>query len=653
MTSRLPDDTTDPRMRDASDEPAKHTRRSVFKYGGGAVAAATFVGLTSTPAAASDSSVATQASTPRHYSIRDPHAKTGRRAPYRTQTDDASITILPIDNAKFRAGGRFDLRVEVAGVNPINSQVTIDVSGPAGPAAVLTKEAVRPQAAGDEIVIVYPKLTYPEPGEYTVTVTVTTDGEKVDEASVRHTVAGVGEGGAKNVVFFLGDGMGGAAITGARLLSKGMKQGKYRGLLAMDTMENRGLVGTSGADSIATDSANSMSAYMCGHKSSVNAMGVYESSETVHDRHPHVETMAELVKRTRGMGVGIVTTAEVQDATPAAVFAHTRQRSEYIAIMDQALQEERRPDVLLGGGLASLLPKSHEDSRRDDDRDLVEEFQAEGYAYASTRSELAGVAEESPERLLGMFHTGNMNVYLDREQVRDPDVLGKWDDQPTLMEMTSAALGVLEKNDNGFFLMVEAASIDKMEHPLDGPRAVYDTIELDQTLQLVRDWAADRDDTLIVVTADHNHAMSIVGTHDRNADADGRDGNGVYGNAGFPSYADEDGDGFPDDPDPDVGLFFGWSNHPDHTDDFEHNHTPVPPAVIDEETGKAVPNPDKDPDAEVQQGNLPGGEVSCVHTVEDVSVFASGPGSHKFNAFVDNTDVFHHIVDALAIDATG
>lgn len=629
-----------------------HSRRSIFKFGGGAVAAATFLGVAATPASAEPAGSATETvdRVPRNYSTRDPHAGTVRTRRRRRGSDPA-ITILPIDNAKFRAGGRFDLRVEVDGVTPIDAKVTIRVAGPTGPAAVLDKKAHRPYAASDQVVILYPDLTYPEPGEYIVEVTVVRKGAKTIRASVTHEVVGAGEGGAKNVVFFLGDGMGTAAITGARLLSKGMTQGKYRGLLAMDTMDDRGLVGTSGADSIATDSANSMSAYMCGHKSSVNAMGVYESSETDHDRHPRVETMAELVKRTRGMSVGIVSTAEVQDATPAAVFAHTRQRAEYLAIMDQALDPVRRPEVLMGGGLASLLPKSHEDSRREDDRDLVEEFQAEGYSFASTRAELSKVADESPDRLLGLFHTRNLNVYLDRQQIRDPEVLGDWDDQPTLMEMTAAALRVLEKNDEGFFLMVEAASIDKMEHPLDGPRAVYDTIELDQTLRLVRDWAADRDDTLIVVTADHNHAMSIAGTHDTREGA-GRDGNGVYGDAGFPTYVDSNGDGFPDAPDPDVQLFFGWSNHPDHKDDFQHNPTFLDPAVIDDETGRAVPNPQRDPDAELQLGNLPVASTTCVHTVEDVSIFASGPGSHRFNAFLDNTEVFHRMIDALGIDAT-
>ncbi|MGH3520610.1 MAG: alkaline phosphatase [Haloechinothrix sp.] len=497
--------------------------------------------------------------------------------------------------------------------------------------------------------VTYRGLSYPKPGAYTVQAKVTSNGT-VTARVVHEVVVAKAKGEkAKNVIFFLGDGMGAAAITAARILSKGMTEGKYHGLLEMDRMEARGIVGTSGADSIATDSANSMSAYMTGRKSSVNAMGVYEGNEPDPNKHPRVETMAELLKRARRMSIGVVTTAEIQDATPAAVFAHTRRRSEYIEIMDQALKPAQMPEVLMGGGLASLLPQSQPGSRRKDDRDLVEEFRAKGFTHVSNRKELSeATAGSAPDRLRGLFHTGNMNVYLDRQHDKKPEVLGNWPDQPNLMEMTEAALKVLERKPDGFFLMVEGASIDKMEHPLDGPRAVYDAIELDQAIGVAKRWAQDRDDTLIVVTADHNHSMSIVGTHDRREEGDRPAA--VYGDAGFPTYTDTDRDGFPDDPTPEVGLFYGWSNHPDHTDDFEHNQTFVQPALIDPVTGKAVPNPQHDPGAELQTGNLPYEQTNCVHTVEDVSIVASGAGAARFARFLDNTEVFFAMIDALALD---
>lgn len=631
------------------------SRRALLQAGGAGAAAAVVVGLgaqhASAAGAASPAGAVRKPSGP--LSAVDPHAFTERtKAARRGKAGSPQVRILPIDRAKFLAGGVFDLRVEATGVNPRNARIEITVTGPNGPAEILVGEPVRTSSADDSLEVTYQGLNYPDPGDYQVKATVRS-GRNTAASTVGHEVvlAEAPAKPAKNVIFFLGDGMGQPAITSARILSKGLTEGKYHGLLEMDTMDYRGLVTTSGVDALATDSANSMSAYMTGHKSSVNAMGVYAGNEPDPNKHPRVEAMAELLKRTRGMSIGVVTTAEMQDATPAAVWAHTRRRSEYLEIMDQALAEEQMPEVLMGGGLASLLPQSEAGSRRKDERDLVKEFRDKGFAYAKTRKQLESVmGNGTPEKLLGTFHPGTMNVYLDRQHDKNPDVLGDWDDQPNLMEMTSAALKVLERNPDGFFLMVEAASIDKMEHPLDGPRVAYDTIEFDQAIGVAKKWAEGRDDTLIVITADHNHSMSIVGTHDRRDGEEGRAANGVYGDATYPTYVDSDGDGFPDSPDPDVQLFFGWSNHPDHTDDFQHNDVFAQPALRDG-TGRAVDNPDRDPGAELQIGNLPVNQTNCVHTVEDVGVFASGPGAARFNAVQDNTELFFGMTSALGLDA--
>lgn len=633
-----------------SDSPGL-SRRGLLRATSGGVAAVALIGLGTETAAAAPVSGLPSGGGRLHEG--DPHAATFRTRPSWPATGGATgtakIRVLPNDRAKFLAGARFDLRVEAAGVDPQSARIDIAVHGPNGPAGILVGQPERTSTAADRLEITYRDLTYPRRGDYTVRVTVKSGGS-TSRNSVTHAVVVANSRGrrAKNVIFFLGDGMGTPAITTARIMSKGLTEGKYNGLLNMDRMEYRGLVSTSGYDALATDSANSMSAYMCGHKSSVNAMGVYESTEPDAAKQPRVETMAELVKRARKMSVGVVTTAEIQDATPAAVWAHTRRRSEYVNIMDQALKPAQRPDVLLGGGLASLLPQGTAGSRRTDSRNLVDEFKALGFSHAQTRAELAAAMKGSPSKLLGLFHTGNLNVYLDRQHAKDPAVLGQWTDQPNLMEMTSAALRVLEKNRNGFFLMVEGASIDKMEHPLDGPRVGYDAIEFDKAIGVAVDWAKRRDDTLIVVTADHNHSMSIIGTHDR-SDGDGRQANGVYADADFPTYADSNGDGFPDDPNPEVQLFFGWSSHPDHGDDFQHNPTFLQPALLNS-SGVAVPNPNRDPGAQVQIGNLPYAQNNCVHTVEDVNVFASGPGAQRFNAFQDNTEIFFAIMDALELD---
>ncbi|NAZ83949.1 alkaline phosphatase [Kineococcus sp. R8] len=626
------------------------SRRGVLGTGLGGLATAVVWGSGLRSAAAAPPVTAPAVSVLNH---RDPHAFTGRRTlAAATTTTTTAVRILPIARAKFQAGSRFDLRIEATGVDPETTRILLRVAGKGGPVPLLSPSPLRTSTTATSVEVTYPGLAYPEAGTFTVSAEVSSSRGSA-QASVQHEVVVARARGrkARNVIFFLGDGMGQAAITGARILSKGITEGKYDGLLEMDRMEHRAIVTTSGSDSIATDSANSMSAYMTGHKSAVNALGVYAGNDPDPTKHPHVETMAEILKRSAGMAIGIVTTAEIQDATPAAVFAHTRLRSSYVDIMDQALRPEQQADVILGGGRATLLPQSVEGSRRTDDRDLVAEFKAQGFEYAGTRAELQAVlAKGTPEKLLGTFTNGNLNVYLDRQVTPNPAVLGDFPDQPGLVEMTQAALTVLEAKDEPFFLMVEGASIDKSEHPLDGPRALYDTIELDQAVGAAKKWAEGRTDTLIVVTADHNHAMSIAGTHDRRkADDPARQANGVYADAGFPTYVDSNGDGFPDDPNPDVQLFFGWSNHPDHADDFEHNAVLAQPALEDETTGLAVVNPERDPGSVVQIGNLPLDETNCVHTVEDVALVASGPGAAGFSGVLDNTQVFHAIMDAIGL----
>ena len=561
---------------------------------------------------------------------------------------EPSMIILPIDRAKFLAGQRFDLRVEANALaqKPTEWEVTID-GKPAesffGKAGQMTNSSTSSQEQ------TFRDVALGEAGQYKVTATATAGGIRLSKTIAYEVVdAQPTAQQAKNVILFIGDGMSLPIRTAARIVSRGMKEGKYNSMLEMDGMEHYGAVTTSGMDSIATDSANSAAAYATGHKSVINAMGVYPDNTSDPTDDPRVETLGEMVKRTRQMGFGIVTTAEIQDATPAAMFAHTRRRTEYISIMDQMLNPPQRPDVIMGGGSASLLPQSTPGSRRKDNRDLIKEFETNGYQFVGTRSDLRAVGE--PPKLLGLFHLGNMNVYLDKAVFKKDTVLKTFTDQPMLWEMTAKALEILGKNPQGFFLMVEGASIDKQAHVLDWQRTVWDAIEMDKAVGVAKHWAAaNGQNTLIIVTADHAHGMSITGTYWEGDGKKGREAVRVYANAKFPDYQDNDGDGFPDKVAVTRPLAIHWANHPEFYENYQVNDEPLSPTV--QEGDKWVANTKRNGDGELQTGNLPWNANNEVHTVEDVPLTASGPGAEQFHKTIDNTEVFFAIVNALRLDA--
>jgi len=465
---------------------------------------------------------------------------------------------------------------------------------------------------------------------------------------------------AKNVILFIGDGMSLAHRVAARVLAKGIAEGKAFGKLAIDDMPQMALVATAGSDSIITDSANSASAYATGHKSAVNAMGVYADRTPDPLDDPKVETITSLVKRRLDMAVGIVTNTEIEDATPAAMLAHTRRRAEYDRIVEQFFAA--KPDVIMGGGRANFLPKSAQGSKRKDEADFVGQFRDAGYSVASTGAEMSSLADDpKTTKLLGLFTLGNMDGALDRKFLKGGTV-GKFPDQPDLTEEVGAALKVLSRNDAGFFLMVESGMIDKYTHLLDMERAVYDTIMLDNAVKLARDWAAARgDDTLILVLADHTHPVGLVGTiEDDMASVPNvpmRERVRVYERAGFPNYPAADAEGYPARVDVSRRLALFSASLPDHYETFRPKlDNPNEPTVAGKDAGTYVANEryKNVPGAVLRFGNLPAMINADVHSGEDVVLTASGPGSERVRGQMDNTEVFRVMVEALGLgDAKG
>src|SRR5262245_24375291 len=417
-------------------------------------------------------------------------------------------TVYPIDRAEILVGARFDLKVEFAGLaDPTKVSVTLNGKDHAevfGKAATFVER----EDGKDQSALILRDVSLAQPGIYRLRVS---DG--VNSRELDWNVYDSGPRKAKNVILFIGDGMSLAHRVAARVLAKGIAEGKARGKLAIDDMPHMALVATAGSDSIITDSANSASAYATGHKSAVNAMGVYADRTLDPLDDPKVETISSLVKRRHGMAVGIVTNTEIEDATPAAMVAHVRRRSEYDRIVEQFFAAQ--PDVIMGGGRANFLPRSVEGGKRRDDSDFVAQFRDAGYGVASTGPEMTSLADDAKTtKLLGLFALGNMDGALDRKILKGGTVR-KFPEQPDLTEQVSAALKVLARNEAGFFLMVESGMIDKYTHLLDMERAVYDTIMLDNAVRLARDWASARgDDTLILVVC-RSYPPDRFGGNDR------------------------------------------------------------------------------------------------------------------------------------------
>ena len=556
----------------------------------------------------------------------------------------AAQTIYPLTRAEILAGAKFDFKVEFPG-NVAAADIKIKVNGRDAVEAFGKAATVDGNEEGQGHTAYWIRdVSLDSPGTYEVTASA---GDKPQ--TVLWEVFGTPERRARNVILFIGDGLSVAHRTAARVLSKGLVEGRYGGELAMDDMPHMALVSTSGSDSLVTDSANSMSAYTTGHKSCVNAMGIYCARNKNGLAHPKVETIAELVKRRNGgMGIGVVTNTEIEDATPAAMVAHVRRRSDYDEIV--RMFHDAKPDVMMGGGTGFFLPKSDKAGKRKDEENFVENFKVAGYRLAATATEMKAVAADpATTRMLGLFHPGNLDGALDRIVLKKGTV-PSYPDQPDLADQTQAAIAILSRKPAGFMLMVESGMIDKYSHALDWERAVYDTIMLDNAVGVAKRFAAERNDTLIVVVADHAHPVSIIGTYDdERAGERPRDKLGVYADAKFPNYPKADAAGYPDSVDVSRRLAFMFAGFPDHCASGKP-YLAGPFKPTEEKDKQAVANEAYcTPQATRMQGNLPFTQPQGVHAADDVVLTAMGPGAEMFHGRIDNTRVFRVMATVLGL----
>ena len=613
--------------------------------------------------------------------------------------------------ARFLPGQRFDLQATVrpdeAGKSITSARFAIDgKSVDANVALKVCEAACLKGVPANATLATARAISVDKPGVHQLTVTATqSDGQTVTATGNFEIVPLVpGAQKVKNIIILLGDGMGAAQRTAARIVAGGYAQGKVIAPLAMDTFPVTGMVKTASLNSVVTDSAPGMTAYVSGNKNNNNEEGVFPDDTTDTFDNPRIEYLSEYLHRTQGKALGLVTTADVFDATPAGNAVHTSSRGAGTGIVDQYLDDRQLTglSVLMGGGRKWFMPSTTPGSARGDrtdyafsatdahtadivkrwgaapgaldkDRDLIADFQRAGFAYAPDRSALTALDAGKTDRLLGLFALSNMNVALDKIDGRRGKKMGVngsvvddygFPDQPMLDEMAAKALDVLGRKKEGFVLMVEGASIDKQAHAMDTERWMLDTIEFDRAVAVAQAYAAKHGDTLVIVTADHEcSGAALIGasrlTDARLVEQAAKGGKenlrdpvvGVYEQAGFPRYRLA-ADGYPETTDIDFRMLVGYGGNADRHEDWRSNARPLQdgqqPFVKEQPLASypATPGARDAAGAFLVTGQVPG--ESAVHTATDIPLSAFGPGAWAFTGVQDNTDVFFKLVQAAA-----
>ena len=598
--------------------------------------------------------------------------------------------------ARFLPGQKFDLQATIrpdAGATITAFEFAVDgvaVPVTASTSGIVTTGLNAGLPAGTAVVSKrgYSNLT---PGVHTLTVTAIQSDSQVATATGSFEVVGITSQGrvAKNIIIMLGDGMGAAHRTAARIMAKGYAQGKAKGRLAMDTFPFTGMVMTASLDTIVTDSAPGMANYVNGNKQASGQEGVWPDDTADAFDNPRMEYLSEYLHRQQGKSLGIVTTADVFDATPAANAVHTSNRGNGTGIADQYLDDRNLTglSVLMGGGRKWFLPNASNSvspqpangsQRRnandyvlssdivagwgaatgalDPNRDLITDFQNAGFTYASDNASLQSAG--TPSKLLGLFAYSNMNVAFDKINGRRgaTTVVNDYGfpDQPMLDDMTKKAIDVLAQNPAGFVLMTEAASIDKQAHNMDSDRWIEEVIEFDRAVQVAKDYATANPDTLVIVTADHETGgASIIGASTvtdavlrtkTTTTASMRDSVvGTYQAAKFPKYT-MSADGYPATTDVDGKMLIGYGGNADRYEAWVSNTRPVQDTqqpfvgAAPLNTYPATVSVRNSSTGYLVTGQVPGD--TAVHTATDIPLSAFGRGSALFTGLMDNTDVF-------------
>lgn len=447
---------------------------------------------------------------------------------------------------------------------------------------------------------------------------------------------------AKNVILFIGDGMSIATITAARIHAGQLKgvDGESN-VLAMDTLPWSALSKTYSHDAQIADSAATATAMVAGIKTPARTLGVTQSAKYGNCSSVEGNQAVSLweIAEAQGLSTGIVSTARITHATPASTYAKSASRNweddtelesegDCLDIARQFIEWDHGDgfEIVLGGGRRHMLPATESDpeyptkaGRRGDGRNLTKEWTAKSDDHVFVYDQ-AGFDKQdfaSSERVLGVFEPSHMQYDIDR----DEDGAG----EPSIAEMTEAAITRLAQDEDGYVLMVEAGRVDHGHHGGNAARALGDAVALDEAVAKALSMTSE-EETLILVTADHAHTMTIAGYSKRN--------NPILGLSSFGFTPNKAADGKP-------YTTLGYINGPG--------------AVCGEGEGDAegickrsdLSNVDTTSKDYMQQAAIP--KSSETHGGEDVALMARGPGANLVSGVMEQNEIFHVMGQSLGL----
>lgn len=456
-------------------------------------------------------------------------------------------------------------------------------------------------------------------------------------------------GRAKNVILFVADGMDPTTVAAARIYD-GQSRGEdgEENLLSFERFPHLAMAKTYNTDAQTPDSAGTMTAMTTGYKTGAGIIALKKEAvfnDCASAQDSVAKTIVEYAEMA-GLATGVVSTARLTHATPAATYAHAPNRGweRDTWLPDGAFEAGCRDiasqlidfaygdgvDLAMGGGRPSFMPKDARDPEyenrmggREDGRNLTAEWTAksDAHSFVWNKAQFDAIDPSTDPRVLGLFEFSHMQYEADRNE----DQAG----EPSLEEMTRKAIEILSHDADGYVLVVEAGRVDHAHHGGNAARALIDAQEFAQAVGAARAMT-NESDTLIIATADHGHTMSFAGYPIKGSD--------ILGLTTTSPRFDDVGDGLARARDEKTYTTLGYINGPGALFHESADISDGRPNVTQEEATALDYR---------QQAVVP--TSSETHGGQDVTIYASGPGAYLFGGVVEQNYIFHVIDEAMAL----